>query len=65
MDDDSYYLDNRNWLYEREFDDVSFNIEFIWGLEEFLKFVVSKVVHLKLDVLVRNAKMLSLKNQMM
>ena len=42
MDDGSYYLYNRNWMYEREFDDGSFNIEFIRGLEEFIKFAVSK-----------------------
>lgn len=41
-DDGSYYLYNRNWMYEREFDDESFNIEFIRGLEEFIKFALSK-----------------------
>ena len=41
-DDGSYYLYNRNWMYEREFDDGSFNNEFIWELEEFIKFAVSK-----------------------
>ena len=64
-DDGSYYLYNRNWMYEREFDDEAFNIEFIRGLEEFLLFAISKSVHQKLDVLVRSAKMLFSKNQMM
>ena len=41
-DDGSYYLYIRNWMYEREFDDGSFNIEFSRGLEEFIKFTVSK-----------------------
>ena len=41
-DGGSYYLYNRNWMYEREFDVGSFNIEFIKGLEEFIKFALSK-----------------------
>ena len=29
-------------MYQREFDDEAFNLEFIRGLEEFLKFAISK-----------------------
>ena len=65
MDDGSYYLYNRNWMYEREFDDGSFNIEFIRGLEEFIKFAVSKSHSSKIRCSCAKSKMLSLKNQMM
>ena len=47
-DDGSYYLYSRNWIYEREFDDGSFNMEFIRGLEEFTKFAVSKSLSSKI-----------------
>lgn len=40
--DSSHLLCDRSWMYQRQFDDGAFNIKFLRGVEEFLKFAISK-----------------------
>ena len=41
-DDDEYFMNNKTWMYKRQFYDGAYDIKFLRGVDAFLNFAISK-----------------------